>query len=311
MPIYTDQTIAGNFDPGAPPGLPTTIDVVTMEINDANGDGFIRPFSGDTINGSLVNAVWDGDTVTIDGVTITGVTFYTNDGGRYFTPSDGAVLTDGGTATNVTFVSVSTQFPVGELGPPCFVAGTRIKVPGGTVRIEDLRIGDLVETLDHGARPIRWVGQRTVPATGRHAPIRFEAGALGDHGVVMVSPQHCVMIDGWRTEMLFGEAEILCPAHLLVNGATIRPVPCAAITYVHIMFDAHEIVLAEGLASESFLFGAYLCHGSSALRAEIMAFFPEIMLRGRPSMTAARRILRRHEAVLARPGHAGGLVRAA
>jgi hypothetical protein len=69
MPIYTDQTIAGNFDPGVPPPLPVTITVVTMTIDDADGDGLIRPNSGDTINGSIVNAVWVGDTVTINGVT--------------------------------------------------------------------------------------------------------------------------------------------------------------------------------------------------------------------------------------------------
>ncbi len=126
MPIYTDQTIAGNFDPGVPPPLPTTITVVTMTIDDADGDGLIRPGSGDTINGSIVNAVWVGDTVTINGVTITGVTFYTSDGGRFFTPG-GRVhgRSTGTTATAVTFVSTSTQFPVGNLGPPCFVAGTR------------------------------------------------------------------------------------------------------------------------------------------------------------------------------------------
>ena len=146
MAVFTDQTIAGNFDPGAPPALPTTITVVTMEINDADDDGFIRPNSGDQINGSNVNSVWDGDTVTIDGVTITGVTFYTDDGARYFTPSDGSVLPDGGTATATTFVTQNTQFPVGSFGPPCFVAGSRIAVPGGFVPVEALRIGDLVET---------------------------------------------------------------------------------------------------------------------------------------------------------------------
>lgn len=298
MPIYTDQTIAGNFDPGAPPPLPTTISVVTMTIDDADGDGLIRPGSGDTINGSQVNAVWVGDTVTIDGVTITGVTFYTDDGSRYFTPSDGSVLTDGGTATAVTAVTTSTQFPVGDLGPPCFVAGTRIAVPGGQARIEGLRIGDLVVTRDHGPLPIRWIGQRSVPALGPHAPICFSAGALGTNDRILVSPQHCVLIDDWRAEVLFGEAEVLCPAHLLVNGDTIRRAPCAEVTYVHLMFDNHELVLAEGMVSESLLFGAYLCQPHTALRADILAVCPRMKDRAGAYMTAARRVLTRHEAVL-------------
>jgi len=298
MPIYTDQTIAGNFDPGAPPLLPTAITVVSMTIDDADGDGLIRPDSGDTINGSIVNAVWVGDTVTLNGVTITGVTFYTNDGSRYFTPSDGSVLIDGATATDVTFVTNSTQFPVGNLGPPCFVAGTRIAVPGGAVRVEDLRIGDLVETRDHGPLPLRWVGQRKVPAFGPDAPIRFAAGALGDHGTLFVSPLHSVLIDDWRAELLYGEAEVLCPAHLLVNGDTIRRTPRAEVTYVHLMFDTHEIVQAEGMASESFLFGDYLCHPKSPLRAEILAAAADTPAGSGQPMTAARRVLRRHEAAL-------------
>jgi hypothetical protein len=202
------------------------------------------------------------------------------------------------TATAVTFVTTSTQFPVGNLGPPCFVAGTRIAVPGGDVRVEDLRIGDLVETRDHGPLPLRWVGRRKVPAFGSDAPIRFAAGALGDHDTLFVSPLHCVLIDDWRAEVLFGETEVLCPAHLLVNGDTIRRIPRAEITYVHLMFDTHEIVEAEGLASESFLFGDYLCHAKSPLRAEILSALAGTPDAAPPQMTAARRVLRRHEAAL-------------
>lgn len=310
MPIYTDQTIAGDFDPGAAPPLPTAVTITTIEINDVDGNGLIQPNAGDLVNGSQVTAVWNGDTVTLNGVTITGVTFYTADGSRYFTPSDGSVLTDG-TVTDVTFVVVSTQFPVGDLGPPCFVAGTRIAVPGGLARVEDLAIGDMVETRDHGARPLRWVGQRRVCGRGAFAPVVIEAGALGAHGRIAVSPQHCVLIHGWRTEVLFGEAEVLCPAHLLVDGQAIRRDPRAHVTYVHLMFDAHEIVTAEGLPSESFLAGDYLCRPGSALRTEIMALFPELGGARLPAMTAARRILRRHEAAFLLPGAPARGLRAA
>ena len=121
MAIYTDQTIAGNYDPGAS-SLPFTATIVTMEINDADNDNVIRADGGDQVNGSNVTAVWVGDTIVLNGETISGVTFYTADGGRYFTPDDDTVLEDG-TITAQTFVTGSTQFPVGEFGPPCFVAG--------------------------------------------------------------------------------------------------------------------------------------------------------------------------------------------
>jgi len=41
---------------------------------------------------SNVTRVWVGDTVTIDGTTHVGVTFYTADGARDVTPDDGSLL---------------------------------------------------------------------------------------------------------------------------------------------------------------------------------------------------------------------------
>ena len=49
MAIFTDQTIAGNFDPGFPPSLPGEISVTTITINDADDDGFIRSDGGDQL----------------------------------------------------------------------------------------------------------------------------------------------------------------------------------------------------------------------------------------------------------------------
>ncbi|WP_299725726.1 Hint domain-containing protein [uncultured Tateyamaria sp.] len=294
MAIFNEQTIAGNYDPGAST-LPFTAVIVTMQINDADDDGVIRADGGDQINGSNVTAVWVGDTVTIDGGTpISGVTFYTADGSRYFTPDDGTVLVDG-TVTAQTFVNTSTQFPIGGFGPPCFVAGTRIAVPGGHVRVEDLSIGDYVETRDRGPQRIRWIGTRTVAGRGAFAPVRILSGAIGNHDTLTVSPQHRILIDDWRAQMYFGDNEVLVAAHMLVDGDMVRHVPCARVRYVHFMFEDHQIVTANGLACESFLFGDYLCHPTSPLRADIVARFPEFGTDG-PDMQAARRVLRGHEA---------------
>lgn len=295
MAIFTDQTIAGNFDPGVTP-VPFNAVIITMTINDANNDGVIRPNSGDQINGSNVTSVWVGDRITLNGVVIRGVTFYTASGGRYFTPSDGSVLTDG-TITARTFVNTSTQFPVSGFGPPCFVAGTRVAVPGGSARVEDLSVGDLVITQDNGARPLRWIGRRAVPGRGAFAPVRICAGALGDHDTLLVSPQHRILLSDWRAQMYMGEDEVLCPAAALVNGDTIHRAPRDEVIYVHLMFDDHEIVFAEGLATESFLVGDYLCHETSALREEIIAIFPELGTRP-AGMQSARRILRGYEGIV-------------
>src|SRR5579859_5802927 len=44
----------------------------------------------------------------------------------------------------------------------CFVTGTRIRTPTGDARVETLKIGDLVETVDGRSLPIRWIGRREV-----------------------------------------------------------------------------------------------------------------------------------------------------
>ncbi|MEM7490117.1 MAG: Hint domain-containing protein, partial [Pseudomonadota bacterium] len=163
----------------------------------------------------------------------------------------------------------------------CFAAGTRIRTPSGEVRVEDLVEGDLVETLDQGAQPIRWAGSRTVPARGRLAPVVIAAGALGNAAELRVSPQHRMLLSGWRLELAFGVDGALVPAINLVNDRTIRQVEGGEVTYHHILFDQHEIVFAAGAPSESFHPGKRGLDGlTGAARDEILDLFPD--LRGAP-----------------------------
>lgn len=182
----------------------------------------------------------------------------------------------------------------------CFAAGTRIATPKGRRPIERLKRGDLVETADHGMQPIRWIGHMTVHAQGDLAPILIEAGALGNRRDLMVSPLHRMVIGGWQAELLFGEAEVLVPAKMLVNGGSIRAVPMQSVEYYHIMFDTHEIVEAEGALSESFHPGheGFEAIGIKA-QIQILALFPHLINEGFASYgPSARRTLRSHEAQL-------------
>jgi len=295
MPIYNDQALGGNFDPGNPPGLPAAVTVISISLNDADGDGLISPNGTDQVNGSNVTSVWVGDTVTIDGVLHTGVTFYTADGSRYFTPNDGSVLSPG-TANSVTYVTNSTQIPVGDLGPPCFTSGTMIATLDGDVPVEDLQIGDMVLTKDRGAQPVRWIGQRAVSGRGDFAPILIKAGALGNDRDLRVSPQHRMLLTDWRAELFCGEGEVLCAANKLLNDSTILRAPCDQVVYFHLMFDHHEVIFAEGTPSESFLVGEYLCGDNSALLNELQALFPDIENSANHN-TPARHIVRGYEGV--------------
>lgn len=163
--------------------------------------------------------------------------------------------------------------------PPivCFTTGTMIQTPDGPRVIETLSPGDLVNTRDHGPQPIRWIGQRTVPAKGAYAPVLFAKGALGNTRDLRVSPHHRMLITGWRAQALFDTAEVLVPAIALVNDKTIRQQSGGRVTYVHILFDQHEIVLAEDIPSESFFPGAAAMNNlEEKARDEILALFPEL-----------------------------------
>ena len=138
----------------------------------------------------------------------------------------------------------------------CFLAGTLIDTPSGPRRIEDLATGDAVTTLDSGPQTIRWIGCNTVSGLGALAPIRIAAGALGNERDLLVSPNHRILLRSGEVAMCFGHYEMLAPAKSLVDGVVIRTQPMRRATYLHLLLDRHEMVFAEGIASETLFAGA-------------------------------------------------------
>jgi hypothetical protein len=160
---------------------------------------------------------------------------------------------------------------------PCFARGTMIRTPEGERAVETLVPGDMVETRDHGPQPLRWLGARSVQATGSNAPIVIEAGTLGFHRRLVVSPQHRVLLTHWMAELMFGEDEVLVAAKDLVNECSVRVLEGGTVEYFHLLFDRHQIVWSEGLETESFLPGpAVMTEFEQAARDEVLTLFPEI-----------------------------------
>jgi hypothetical protein len=165
--------------------------------------------------------------------------------------------------------------------PFAFALGTQIDTPDGPRPVESLQPGDLISTLDNGSQPVRWVGRRWISPqemTLREdlRPLRLEAGVLGNERALLISPRHRVLLNDWRAQVYFGEDQVLVPAQALLNGATVRQVvPLAGVTYLHLLFDRHEVILSEGTLSESLHPGE---NGLGALdpaqRQEIEALFP-------------------------------------
>ncbi|MEZ5714709.1 MAG: Hint domain-containing protein [Paracoccaceae bacterium] len=138
----------------------------------------------------------------------------------------------------------------------CFAGDTRIATALGGIRAADLWPGDLVDTLDAGPQPVRWMGRRTVPGQGPNAPVLFTPGAIGNHSPLRLSQQHRVLVRSPLAELMFGSPEVLVPAKALVDGADIRIAPCARIDYVHLLLPAHGLLFAEGALCESLLPGS-------------------------------------------------------
>ncbi|MEX0284890.1 MAG: Hint domain-containing protein, partial [Paracoccaceae bacterium] len=195
----------------------------------------------------------------------------------------------------------------------CFVAGTMILTPNGEVEIETLDVGDRVVTRDHGVQKIRWIGATTFPgsyvAANPHLrPVLIRENAIAK-GVpdrdLRVSRQHRILVRDWRAEVMFGDPDgVLTPAFTLCNDHSIvEERPDAPVTYLHMAFDQHEVVYANGVEAESFQPAERTVSGLSAPhREELFEIFPELREGAEPAYGSARKELRGKEAAALLPG---------
>ena len=190
----------------------------------------------------------------------------------------------------------------------CFTPGTRIATRRGAVAVENLRLGDLVLTRDHGAQAIRWIGRRSLGlgellADPLLQPVRIAKGALGNglpERDMLLSRQHRMLLCGSGAQLLFGSDEVLVRAAHLVGLPGITEAAQREVTYLHVMFDRHEVILADGAWSESFQPGDRSLSGLEAdQRDELLKIFPQL---GQgavvPQFDAARLTLKSYEARL-------------
>ncbi len=194
---------------------------------------------------------------------------YTNN--TQFAPGDGIVFL-GQTPDGNSFTQENT-------GVICFTPGTLILTETGECPVEDLRPGDRIVTRDNGVQTLQWLAQRHIEAAELRAndrlrPVLIQPQLIGADAPLLVSPQHGVLL---RSDN--GDETLVRAIHLARRpGAKARVAKgIRKVTYIHLMFDAHQIVFANGAPSESFYPGAMaLAALSDPARDELRLLFPDL-----------------------------------
>ncbi|WP_347310619.1 Hint domain-containing protein [Defluviimonas sp. SAOS-178_SWC] len=269
-------------------------------------DYFAGLTAGDVVDGSEDAGGGDNDVLDLFGSgwtkATTNIVFSTPD------HENGTVeLLDGSgnVVGTMTFSNIETIVP-------CFTPGTRIETRQGPVAVERLKAGDRVLTKDHGYQTLRWIGRRDLTPADLAAhptlrPILIRAGAFGPAMPardMRLSPQHRVLLSGARAELFAGEAEVFAPAvHFVGLSGVVRDAASGGTSYIHLLFDRHEIVRSDGIWSESFQPAAAMLSGLERdQRDEVLALFPELIGDLSPANNgnypAARSTVKRHEARL-------------
>ena len=193
-----------------------------------------------------------GDTIDLPGITANTAVWSANQ----LTISSGgttvAILTMPGNYTKRTFLVANDKAGGSQvtITATCFGAGTHILTAHGDIAVELLRERDFVVTASGMMQPIVWVGHRRVnfrrhPNKLRMLPVQVAAHAFGPERpkrTLLLSPDHAVYVD-----------DVLIPIRYLINGTNVVQIECDEITYYHVELPRHDVLLAEGLPTESYL----------------------------------------------------------
>jgi ribosomal protein S27E len=268
--------IAGDDAVSLTAGTPADVDVLANDATSSGGTLTITHINGQPVVVGDTIKLPTGEQITLTEKGFAVLSNATEEGTNTFSYT----VEDSAGNTDTAFVDVTTSVP-------CFVAGTMIATPQGLRPVERIAPGELVDTLDHGPQPVRWVGLRRLDAADLAAapalrPVRIAAGALGD-GLpltdLFVSPQHRVLVCSRIALRLFDGAGVLVAAkQLLGMPGIVMDHGAKAVTYVHLLFDRHEVVLSNGAATESLYIGPEMLKSlDAAARDEVLTLFPALL----------------------------------
>ncbi|WP_417702238.1 Hint domain-containing protein [Pseudophaeobacter sp.] len=186
----------------------------------------------------------------------------------------------------VSPAQITSQSQLHSAGIPCFTPEVLLATRRGTVPAGQIRVGDMLQTADNGFQPVIWVGQRRLDRAElllrpHLRPYRLSPGGfLSPERPMLLSPQHRLLVHR-RTlgqDTPFGESFV--SAKLLAGideNCGQQLYADQGVTYVHLMTEQHEVVFAEGIATETFWPGPEAIRGLSADNMrELFELFPDL-----------------------------------
>ncbi|MGB0903745.1 MAG: Hint domain-containing protein, partial [Mangrovicoccus sp.] len=183
---------------------------------------------------------------------------------------------------SLTFTGASADgsfFTVENTGVVCFAEGTRIRTAQGDRLVQDLRPGDLVQTMDNGVQKLLWVGRRHLSQAQladapNLRPVWLRSEAIGADAPLIVSPQHCLLMH------INGQEHLVRARHLaLMPGADAVVMRASQpVTYYHLLFERHEILFSNGAPTESFYPGRFAIAALGLReRLSLAKLFPDLV----------------------------------
>ena len=181
-------------------------------------------------------------------------------------------------AQNVAFVAIADA-PC-PLGPVPGVVGTAaVDTPEGPKALRDMMAGDYVNVDGGRPLPVLWVGQTTMPALGRFAPMTLRQPYMGLWDDLVAARDQRVCLSGSEVEYLFGEERVSTAIrHLEVrNCATPTKNAPAVMTYYQILLERHEIITVNGAMIESFD-GSAVLNAPDLIKTSVFGDSPDTLL---------------------------------
>ncbi len=312
------------------PGAPLSDQQTNVTFDDANNSGEVatdnagfEQISYDVGGGPVTTQI---DSLAVVDLTVTyadgSSTYYTNavmfqdTNGNLFLGNSNFAGTDLNGPAPIQSINVANSIDSNFAGVyhnalqefVCYLPGTLILTDLGQVPIENLSVGQRVATMDHGFQTIRWIKGETVARSSKMMPVRIAAGAMGTglpRRDLLISQQHRLLVRSKILLRITGEAEGFVRAKDLIGlpGIALDKGP-GPVTYYHLMCDAHEIIFANGVASETLFLGpqAAIMVGAEA-RDELLAIFspedlglgPSVLARCEIRGEGLRKLIFRHK----------------